>query len=221
MTRSGWTRPRRGSCSIWPGGSTRCAPCWRSRCARGRPGQRAAALRLGELAGGVLRVRAVEQDASGERRARRARARAPTKICAGPATRPPRGNPFYLRELARGLKRGRAAHGRGGPASRWLGRWRLSAAACSSRSAAWALTANGSLRRCRFSDRAPPFARRGAGGRLTGSRRGRCGPAARRGLLSAGSELAFVHPIVREAIAAELPPARGAELHARARAHAR
>ena len=35
-------------------------------------------------------------------------------------------------------------------------------------------------------------------------------------LLSAGPELSFVHPIVREAIAAQLPPARRAELHARA-----
>lgn len=171
---------------------------------------------LPEVAACVLAPKPLSEDATGVVVRRKLGARADEELCAvcHEATG---GNPFYLHELTAALhtEPGRptvdAARrvrvlGSGALGRSVLGRLARLGADCEQLAQAMAVLAPGSPLR--------------HGAKLGGLERDRAELAADRlraaDLLTAGRALAFAHPIVREAVAAEMAPSRRAALHATA-----
>ena len=185
-----------------------------------RTGETGEAQRLGPeletLADAALRIRPLSSDASGHVVRRVLGPRADEDLCRS-CHEVTRGNPFYLRELAVALKLdggrptvelARQVRGLGVATISRTVLLRLGRLGADCERLAQALSILG------------PGATLRSAAALAGLDREPAVDAVDRlhaaDLLSAGPELSFVHPIVREAIAAQLPPARGAELHARA-----
>jgi DNA-binding CsgD family transcriptional regulator len=185
-----------------------------------RTGETGEAQRLGPelemLADAALRIRPLTSDGSGHVVRGVLGPRADEELCRS-CHEVTRGNPFYLRELALALK----VDG-GRPTVDLARRVRgLGVATISRRVLLRLARLGGDCERLAqaLSILGPGATLRNVGA-LAGLERESAVEAVDRlhaaDLLSAGSELSFVHPIVREAIAAQLPPARRAELHARA-----
>jgi DNA-binding CsgD family transcriptional regulator len=185
-----------------------------------RTGETGEAHRLGPelemLADAALRIRPLSSDGSGQVVRGVLGPRADEELCRS-CHEVTRGNPFYLRELALALK----VDG-GRPTVELARRVRgLGVATISRRVLLRLARLGGDCERLAqaLSILGPGATLRTAAG-LAGLERESAVEAVDRlhaaDLLSAGPELSFVHPIVREAIAAQLPPARRAELHARA-----
>jgi DNA-binding CsgD family transcriptional regulator len=171
---------------------------------------------LGALADAVLRIKPLSSDGSGHVVRGALGPRADEELCRS-CHDVTRGNPFYLRELALALKAegglptvalARRVRGLGVTAisRRVLLRLARLGADCDRLAQALSILGPGTtLRRA---------------ARLAGLEREQAVGAVDRlhaaELLSAGTELSFVHPIVHEAIDAQLPPARRAALHAQA-----
>ena len=185
-----------------------------------RAGESGEAQQLGpeleSLADTVLQIGPLSSGASGRVVRRVLGPRADEELCRS-CHEATRGNPFYLRELARAL----IAEG-GRPTVELAHRVRGLGVAAISRRVLLRLARLGSdcdqLAQA-LSILGPGATLRGAA-ELAGLERAEAVGAVDRlhaaDLLSAGPELSFVHPIVHEAIAAELPPARRAALHAQA-----
>ncbi len=168
---------------------------------------------LSDVAADVLRPAPLSEEATGVLVRRELGARADDELCKS-CHEATSGNPFYLRQLAAAI---RSEGGR--PTVELARRVRTLGAAAVGRSVL--------VRLARLGDDcgrlaqatavlAPGSALRHAAA-LAGLERGPAQAAADRlraaGLLVSGPSLSFVHPIVREAIAAELAPSRRAALH--------
>ena len=171
---------------------------------------------LETLADAVLRIGPLSREGSGKVVRGLLGPRADEELCRS-CHEVTRGNPFYLRELALALK----ADG-GRPTVELAGRVRGLGVAAISRRVLLRLARLGpdcdGLAQA-LSILGPGATLRSAAS-LAGLDRERAIVAVDRlhaaDLLSAGPELSFVHPIVHEAIVAQLPPARRAILHAQA-----
>ena len=171
---------------------------------------------LETLADAVLRVGPLSREGSGKVVRGVLGPRADEELCRS-CHEVTRGNPFYLRELALALK----AEG-GRPTVELAGRVRELGVAAISRRVLLRLARLGpdcdGLAQA-LSILGPGATLRSAAS-LAGLEREQAVVAVDRlhaaDLLSAGPELSFVHPIVHEAIVAQLPPARRAVLHAQA-----
>ncbi|HUA43635.1 MAG TPA: AAA family ATPase [Solirubrobacteraceae bacterium] len=171
---------------------------------------------LETLADAVLRIGPLSSDGSGQVVRGVLGPRADAELCRS-CHEVTRGNPFYLRELALALK----AEG-GRPTVELARRLRGVGVTAISRRVLLRLARLGpdcdGLAQA-LAVLGPSATLRGAAS-LAGLEREQAVVAVDRlhaaDLLSAGRELAFVHPIVHEAIASQLPPARRAALHAQA-----